>query len=97
MPALRAKSIALTGYLEALLRALVPQATILTPAEPSARGAQLSIRVPQAAARHAALAPFGVVGDVRQPDIIRFAPAPLYTTYHDAWRAATALARTAGG
>jgi kynureninase len=97
MPALRAKSIALTGYLEALLRALVPEATILTPAEPSARGAQLSIRVPEAAARHAALAPFGVVGDVREPDIIRFAPAPLYTTYHDAWRAATALARTAGG
>ena len=97
MPALRARSIALTGYLEALLGALVPSATILTPSEPSARGAQLSIRVPEAAARHAALARFGVVGDVREPDIIRFAPAPLYSTYHDAWRAATALATTADG
>jgi kynureninase len=97
MPALRAKSVALTGYLEAMLRALVPGATILTPADPSARGAQLSIRVPEAAVRHAALAPFGVVGDVREPDIIRFAPTPLYSTYHDAWRAATALAATAVG
>ena len=34
MPALRGRSIALTGYLEALIDALVPDATIITPAIP---------------------------------------------------------------
>ncbi len=96
MAALRARSVALTGYLEGLLDALVPDAALLTPRDPAARGAQLSVRVRSAAARHEALAAHGVVGDVREPDIIRFAPAPLYSTYHDAWRAATAMAATAG-
>lgn len=95
MPVLRARSLALTGYLQGLLDALVPDAALLTPRDPGARGAQLSVRVQGATARHDALAPFGVVGDVREPDIIRFAPAPLYSSYHDAWRTATALAATA--
>jgi kynureninase len=94
MAALRERSVAMTGYLERLLDALVPDASLLTPRDPRARGAQLSLRVDDAETRHAALVPFGVVGDVRAPDIIRFAPAPLYSTYHDAWRAATAMAAT---
>lgn len=96
MAALLAKSQALTGYLESLMDALVPDAALLTPRDPAARGAQLSYRVRDAADRHARLRPFGVVGDVRAPDIIRLAPVPLYTTFHDAWRAATAMAATAG-
>ena len=76
--------------------ALVPDATLLTPRDQGARGAQLSYRVPDAADRHARLVPYGVVGDVRDPDIIRLAPVPLYTTFHDCWRAATAMAATAG-
>lgn len=95
MPALRARSVALTGYLEGLLDAMVPDAELLTPRDPASRGAQLSVRVRGASARHEALAPFGVVGDVREPDIIRFAPAPLYSSYHDVWRAARAMATTA--
>jgi kynureninase len=96
MPALRAKSIALTGYLEALIDALVPDADLLTPRDPAARGAQLSIRLPDARRRQHALEAHDVVADFREPDIIRLAPAPLYNGYHDAWRAATALAATAG-
>lgn len=96
MPALLAKSQALSGYLEALMDALVPDATLLTPRDRAARGAQLSYRVRDAADRHARLVPFGVIGDVREPDIIRLAPVPLYTTFHDARRAATAMAATAG-
>jgi kynureninase len=34
----------------------------------------------------------GVFADARQPDVVRLAPAPMYNTFHDCWRAATALA-----
>jgi kynureninase len=33
-----------------------------------------------------------VYADARRPDVIRLAPAPMYNTFHDCWRAATALA-----
>ncbi|MEO5885241.1 MAG: kynureninase, partial [Candidatus Limnocylindrales bacterium] len=80
-----------------LLDALVPDAEILTPRDPATRGAQLSVRVPDATRRLAALETHDVVADFREPDIIRFGPIPLYTTFHDAWRAATALATTGSG
>jgi len=36
---------------------------------------------------------YGVVADAREPDVVRLAPVPLYSTYHDCWRAVDALAR----
>ena len=95
MGAIRKKSVALTAYLEKLIDALVPDAEILTPRDPAARGAQLSIRMADARGRLDALEAMDVVGDFREPDIIRLAPAPLYNSWHDAWRAAQALAATA--
>ena len=92
--ALRAKSVQLTGYLEGLVDALVPDAEIVTPRDPAARGAQLSLRVADAPRRLAALEAADVVVDFREPDIIRVAPVPLYNTFHDAWRAASVLAET---
>ncbi len=93
--ALRRKSIELTAYFERLIDAIVPDAEILTPRDPGARGAQLSVRLADATRRLSALEALGVVADFREPDIIRLAPVPLYNTFHDAWRAARALADTA--
>jgi kynureninase len=92
MPALRAKSVQLTGFFEAAIDALVPDAEILTPRDPEQRGAQLSIRVADARGRLAMLEGHGVVGDFREPDIIRLAPVPLYNGFLDAWLGARALA-----
>jgi kynureninase len=95
MEALRAKSIALTGFLEELLQPLAPEVEILTPRDPKRRGCQLSLRL--AAGEHHgkqvfdALAERGMVCDWRSPDIIRVAPVPLYNRFEDVWRFAGAL------
>jgi kynureninase len=96
MAALRAKSVRLTGYLEALLDEAADGRPfdVITPREPHRRGAQLSVRVHGLDAGKVTAAlrrDHGVYADARQPDVIRLAPAPLYCTYHDCWRAARAL------
>jgi kynureninase len=95
MSALRERSVALTAYLEMAIESLVPDAQIVTPRDPTARGSQLSIRLPDAPDRQAAIEALDVVADFREPDIVRMAPVPMYVSYHDAWRAARALADTA--
>jgi kynureninase len=42
-------------------------------------------------ALEAALQQHGVVGDAREPDILRLAPAPLYNNFSDVRRAVDAL------
>ena len=95
MAALRERSLGLTGELERLLEAFVPDATIITPRAPDERGSQLSVRVGDAHARLRALEAFDVVADVREPDLIRLAPVPMYCSFEDVVRATDALARTA--
>ncbi|BCB90928.1 kynureninase [Phytohabitans suffuscus] len=99
MDALRARSLRLTGYLRGLLDEVVDgrPLAVVTPREPERHGCQLSVRIGDGAAgevtgrlRHE----HGVVADAREPDVVRFAPVPLYSTYHDCWRAARALAAT---
>ena len=95
MEALRAKSVALTNFLEELLQPLAPAVQILTPHDPARRGCQLSLRL--AAGEHRgrqvfdALGARGMVCDWRSPNIIRVAPVPLYNRFEDAWRFARAL------
>ncbi|KPN06592.1 kynureninase [Xanthomonas arboricola] len=91
MPALRAKSEQLTGHLEQLIHARVPQALqIVTPAEPAQRGCQLSLRVAGGRAQGRSLFEYlqsvGVLGDWREPDVIRIAPVPLYNRFSDLHR-----------
>jgi kynureninase len=95
---LRAKSLRLTGYLESLFDEVFPGRPLeqVTPRDPAARGSQLSVRVTGRSAKeltHALRMEHGVIADAREPDIVRFAPVPMYSTFHDCWRAAVALAR----
>lgn len=94
MEALRARSIRLTGFLERLLDVVAARRKleILTPRDPARRGAQLSVEVDDATSITEALYErHRVRCDDRPPSIIRLAPAPLYNTFHDCWRAAVAL------
>ncbi|MBT8478717.1 MAG: kynureninase [Gemmatimonadetes bacterium] len=93
MRRLRDKSARLTAYLEWLIDTQVGEAVhVMTPAEPERRGAQLSLRLTGQADRiQARLQESGVVGDYRQPDVLRLAPAPLYNTYGEMWRTSQAL------
>jgi kynureninase len=96
LAALRAKSVALTGYLEALVEArLGSRVTVLTPREAGERGAALSLRLEcgRDAARSAfdGLRARGIVPDWREPGVIRAAPVPFYNSFDDAWRFVDAL------
>jgi kynureninase len=96
--ALRERSERLTGYLEGLLDEITPgrPITVLTPRDPSRRGCQLSLRLGGAGAAELSerlRREYGVMTDFREPDVVRLAPVPLYSTYHDCWRAADALAQ----
>lgn len=101
MPALRARSLRLTAYLRELLEHLATRADlhIVTPADDAHHGAQLSVRIDTDVAdlTERLSSNWGVVADDRRPDIIRFAPAPLYCTFHDCWRAADALSNELTG
>lgn len=56
---------------------------LLTPRDPARRGTQVSLRHPDAYAVMQALIARGVIGDFRQPDIMRFGLTPLYLRYGD--------------
>jgi kynureninase len=90
MEALRKKSIQLTGYLEYILgeveKSTGQRLEILTPKDPEARGAQLSVVV---YGRNKQLirdlAARGAIADWREPNVIRLAPAPLYNSFEDVY------------
>jgi kynureninase len=87
MERLRAKSVTLTGYLEFLLEGVAsPKFSIITPRESKRRGAQISMRISnKGKAFCEELAGAGVIGDWREPDILRVAPIPLYNSYQDVY------------
>lgn len=95
MDALRAKSVKMTGYLEWLLTTdelLAEEVTIITPSDPCARGAQLSLvfkRNVEAIQR--IFQRESVIVDTRKPHVMRVAPAPLYNNFSDVWEFVNAL------
>lgn len=92
--ALREKSLALTGYLEYLLKRIpTDRLEHWTPGDPERRGCQLSLRVPNRGRELLrTLEEEGIIADFREPDVIRLAPVPLYNTFHEVWTVASALA-----
>ncbi len=101
MAAIRERSLRLTSYLRGLLDALAERTplTIVTPSDDSRHGAQLSVRLDLDVAElcERLSENWGVVADDRKPDIVRLAPAPLYCTFHDCWRAVDALSQELTG
>jgi kynureninase len=97
MPALREKSVLLTGYLEFLLDQLPNYVSITTPRNPGERGCQLSLTVkgnPKNLVK--TLADRNVICDFREPNIIRVAPTPLYNRFVDVFEFAQILSEHAG-
>ncbi|MBL7760719.1 MAG: kynureninase [Sediminibacterium sp.] len=86
--AIRKKSIALTAYLEFLLKQLTNISfEIITPEDPGQRGAQLSLFfTSQGKAIHNKMMDSGIIVDYREPGVIRVAPAPLYCSFEDVYR-----------
>jgi kynureninase len=99
---LRRKSLALTAHLEQALEQGCGEAIeFLTPRDPAARGAQLSLRIRQRPERTgdivARLKAEGIVVDWRAPATLRLAPVPLYNSFADVQTSATALAAALRG
>ncbi|MGV3553633.1 MAG: kynureninase [Croceibacterium sp.] len=86
-----AKSRALSEFLRAAIADIAPQLPCVSPADPTARGSQLSYRHPEAYALSQALIGRGVIPDFREPDVLRLGLAPAYLRFEDCWHAAQAL------
>jgi kynureninase len=93
MRAVRAKSLALADLFIGLVeeRCAAHPLTLVTPREHAARGSHVSFRHAQGYAVMQALIARGVVGDYREPEVLRFGITPLYLRYVDVWDAVEAL------
>lgn len=92
--AVRAKSLALTDFFLECVEAYVPAGGVecLTPRAHAERGSQIALRRAGAGEVMRRLIERGVVGDFRQPDVLRFGFTPLYVGFADVERAARVLA-----
>ena len=85
MDSISLKSIKLTSYLYTLL-SNISDVEILTPKNQDSRGAQLSIRLKNFDKNiYNKLIKNGFICDLRSPDILRIAPAPLYNSFEDVY------------
>jgi kynureninase len=87
------KSKQLTAYLEFLIKQIpTDKIRVITPENPDARGCQLSIQVKGAnKSLFQKITEGGVIGDWREPDVIRVAPVPLYNRFIDVWQFSSIL------
>ncbi len=93
MAALRAKSLQLTDLFIALVESRCGHhpLSLVTPREHARRGSQVSFEHPEGYAVMQALIEREVIGDYREPRIIRFGFTPLYTSFTEVWDAVETL------
>jgi len=65
--------------------------TLVTPRDHAIRGSHVSYEHPNGYAVVQALIARGVIGDYREPRIMRFGFTPLYTSFADVWDAVEIL------
>lgn len=92
--AIRAKSLKLTRVLRNEVESKLSWAgvTCVTPKEDEHRGGHLTLRHRHVSQLSQALRSAGVVPDFRPPDLLRLAPAPLYTSFQQCVKAVNILA-----
>jgi kynureninase len=93
MASLRTKSLALTDLFIELVesRCAAHDLTLITPREHARRGSHVSFEHPEGYAVIQALIARGVIGDYREPRIMRFGFTPLYTSFAEVWDAVEIL------
>jgi kynureninase len=93
MASLRRKSLALTDLFIELVeqRCAAHALTLITPREHAKRGSHVSFEHPEGYAVIQALIARGMIGDYREPRIMRFGFTPLYTTFTEVWDAVQIL------
>jgi kynureninase len=93
MTALRVKSLALTDLFIRLveLRCAAHPLQLVTPRAHAQRGSHVSFTHPQGYPVMQALIARDVIGDYREPHILRFGFTPLYTRFVDVWDAVDVL------
>ncbi len=88
---MRKKSIRLTAYLEFMVEQInkelgYAQFQIITPSEVQNRGCQLSLMAQKNGKKiFSDLVKRGIIGDWREPDVIRLSPVPLYNSFTDVY------------
>jgi kynureninase len=95
MQALRRKSLALTDLFIALVesRCAGLGLTLVTPRQHEQRGSHVSFAHAHGYAVMRELIARGVIGDYREPHVMRFGFTPLYTQFTDVWDAVSTLRR----
>ncbi|RMS50511.1 hypothetical protein ALP65_01033 [Pseudomonas aeruginosa] len=90
---LRDKSLALADLFIELVESRCERfgLTLVTPREHARRGSHVSFEHAQGYAIVQALIDRGVIGDYREPGILRFGFTPLYTRFVEVWDAVQAL------
>jgi kynureninase len=91
MAALEARSAMLSEAFVGAVEATCPSLTLASPRDPALRGSHVVFAHPDAYPIMQALIARGVIGDVREPDLLRFGFAPLYNQPDEVVEAARIL------